>query len=199
MNSMKKFKVILLFTTLVISGFATQAQTRKKMTVQTTTAPMMTSSYAPMASNEVVALLGLTAGALNVGVDYIKLDSGIDWGGYFFMQSSKDKSSTAIVSQVTALGALLRLTLLDNNKFKVSMSPGFGIAMIKDGSISVIDGKKSDETTFGPSLKMNFSYKVNPKFNLGLEMTEFFNMLNDNVNAYVGPKQYFSFAGNFLF
>jgi len=197
MKNIKNIFVIALITLTGLSSYAQQP--RRKMTLpNTSTQTPMMSSYAPSVSSEVTGLLGLTAGAFHLGVDYIRTGAGLDWGGYFFMQSSKDKNSVTTVSQAMALGAMVRVSLLDNSKWRVFVAPGFGVNMVKDGSISTA-AKKSDESIIGPSFKLGVQLKMAPQFLLGLEKTQFYNMLNDNVNNYVGPSEYYSVAGTFQF
>ncbi|MBC7421358.1 MAG: hypothetical protein H7328_11575 [Bdellovibrio sp.] len=189
---------ILVAATLTVALSTTAfAQTRKsqKMTVQTTTATTYAPSY--YANNEVTALLGMTAGALNLGADYARMNGNWGGGGYFFLQLSKDKNGVPAISQIMSFGGLLKVNLVDANNVRVFIAPGAGITMVKDGSNN--GTSKSDETVIGPIWKMGVTYKTDANFNIGLETLAFGNFFNDNLNNYAGPSQYYSVAMGFAF
>ncbi len=180
------------------TAFAQAPRRNDKMTTQS--APAESYSYTPSyyANNELTALLGFQAGAPNIGVDYARMNNGVGFGGYFFMQTSKEKGGATLVSQVMAFGGLFKLNLIDTVHAKAYVAPGFGLSIVKDGAISAT-GSKSDETVIGPMWKMGVSLKLANSFHLGLETTAFGNFFNDSLNNYAGPSQYYSVAGTFTF
>jgi opacity protein-like surface antigen len=157
------------------------------------------SSYSVSAENEVTGLFGMVAGSPNFGVTYIRSKTDFGFGGYFFMQSSKDKNNVPVVSQVMAFGGLMKVTLMENRMVKAYIAPGFGIAMVKDGSTSAATGKKSDETIISPIYKLGVQFKASPNFIVGLERFQLSNWLNDSLNSYAGPSEYYSITGTFEF
>jgi hypothetical protein len=183
----------------LILGTTAFAQTAKKMSppppVRPVSAPV--SSYSSTPDNEVTANLGFDMGAVNIGATYVKPNGDFGFGGYFMYQSSKDKDNATVVTGVTALGALIKVTLVDNHRVRAYVAPGFGIAMLKDGSIDR-NGKKSDETLISPTFKMGVQLKVSPTCSVGLERMDFTNWLNDSVNNFTGP-EYYSVAASFEF
>ena len=155
---------------------------RGKMTSQTAP-PAYTPSYLSNSDNEITALLGLTSGAIHLGVDYVhSMNSTFGAGGYFFLQTSKDKNNVPIVNQLMSFGGLMKINLLDANGIKAYVAPGAGITIVKDGSINA-SGTKSDETVIGPVWKMGVSYKAGTNFNIGLESTMLANYFNDNLTG----------------
>ncbi len=186
---------VLVSMTLSTAVFAqTRRTTNQKMTTQTMPAQSYTSHYA---NHEVTALLGMTAGALNLGADYARMNGNWGGGGYFFMQMSKDKNNVPVVSQIMSFGGLLKINLVDANNVRVFVAPGAGITMIKD--VPNGTGGKSDETVIGPIWKMGATYKLDTNFHLGLETTAFGNFFSDSAGAAAIPAQYYSVAMGFGF
>jgi hypothetical protein len=186
---------------LSISTMAT-AQTKKMSPPKNTLAPNVLTSNSDSVynkpSNEIMGHLGMVAGAFNLGVTYVKPKGDYGFGGYLFMQSSKDKNNKTVVSSVTAFGALLKVNLVENHNIRAFVAPGFGMAMIKEGSISST-GSKSDENIISPIFKMGVQYKFSSTTAVGLERMQFANWLNDNLNNYAGPADYYTVVASFEF
>lgn len=192
-------KKIIASALLTMTLSAVALAQRPKMTTQTAPAQSYSSSYSLRNSNELTALIGMAAGGINFGADYAHmLNNTWGAGGYFMMQTSKDKNAVPIVSQVMSFGGLLKINLVEANSMRVFIAPGFGISMVKDGSINA-SGSKSDETVLGPIFKMGVTYKVSSNFSIGLESTSLENFFNDNLNFYAGPPQYYAVALAFAF
>lgn len=194
----------MILATLVFAASTTVMAQAKKMAPPparpTTTAVSSTPTYsAPSSSaSEITGNFGLVGGAVNIGGTYVKQLPDFGFGGYFFFQSSKDKNSVPVVSGVTALGALIKVNVYENHSIRAYMAPGFGIAMLKDASVSDT-GKKSDENLISPTFKMGVQYKTAGNLVIGLERLQFANWLNDSLNAYAGPAEYYSVAASFAF
>lgn len=197
---------------ILVMGVSTMANAQtKKMsppknvvttTPKSTASPnLLTTSSDPVynsPSNEITGNFGLVAGAITLGVTYVKPKGDFGFGGYLFMQSSKEKNNTPVVSSVTAFGALLKVNLVDSRSIRAFVAPGFGIAMIKEGSISGT-GSKSDENIISPTFKMGVQYKFNSTTAVGLERMQFANWLNDSLNNYAGPAEYYTVAASYEF
>ena len=127
---------------------------------------MASVSFAQRGSaSELNANLGFTAGAINLGATYEQNRSDVmGLGGYFFLQTEKDD---AAVYQVMALGALMKIHLVQKGEFDAYIAPGFGITMISDYPTG--PAAEDDKTVFGPSLKLGAQLKFSPAFNLGVE------------------------------
>lgn len=196
-------KMILAAAILALSAPAF-AQT-KKMSPPPAVRPVATSSsmYSTIPENEITAGLGMIGGAINLSATYIKPNPDFGFGGYFFLQSSKEKGGAPIVSQIMAFGALIKLNVIDTHKVRFYVAPGVGFTMIKDGSMSVnaVTGetKKSDENIIGPTFKMGVQIKTAPNFMIGLERMQYSNWLNDSLSGYAGPSEYYQVACTFDF
>lgn len=199
----------MILATLVFAASTTAFAQAKKMApppakpASTTVAPA--TSYptysAPASSHsdsEITANFGLVAGAINIGGTYVKQMGDFGFGGYLFYQSSKDKNNIPVVSGVTALGALVKVNVYENNSIRAYMAPGLGIAMLKDASISAT-GSKSDENLISPTFKMGVQYKTAGNLIIGLERMQFTNWLNDSLNNFAGPAEYYTVAASFGF
>ncbi len=194
--------VLVLLCSLTLST-AALAQTVKKMSpppVYRTTTPTTLPVYtAPSAyQSEVTGLFGMVAGAINFGVTYIRPSNDFGFGGYLFYQTAKEKNKTPVVSQMTAFGALIKVNVYENRSLRAYLAPGFGMAMIKEGSVSAT-GSKSDENVISPTFKMGIQYKTAGNFIIGLERMQFSNWLNDSLNNYAGPAEYYTVAASFEF
>ncbi len=187
----------LVIATLLLSSSFAFAQP-KKMVVPATATSYPAYNGPSSSPNQLSASLGLVAGAINLGVTYVKPAPDYGLGGYFFYQTSKDKNNLPLVNQVTALGALVNVNAIDNRSVRAYLAPGFGLALVKDGSINLNTLKKSDETLVGPSFKIGVQLKTSGNFMIGLERMQFVNWLNDSVNSYV-TGEYYSAVGTFEF
>ena len=168
----------------------------KKMVIPATASSYPAYNGPSTSMNQITGSLGLTAGAINLGVTYIKPMADFGFGGYFFFQTSKDKNNVPVVNQVMALGGLINVNVVDNRSVRAYVAPGFGIAMLKD-SYNLTSGKKSDETLIGPSFKIGAQLKTSGNFMIGLERQQFTNWLNDNVGG--STAEYYSAVGTFEF
>lgn len=194
---------LVLITALLSLCFSTSAfaQAGKKMTLPPTSTN--TTSYPTYnggtPQNEVIGNFGFVAGAITIGATYVRPNPDFGFGGYFLMQSAKEKNNVSVVTQVTAFGALIKVNLVDNNKIRAYMAPGFGIAMLKDASRNTTTGSKTDENLISPTFKIGVQYKFNPKVSVGLERMDFANWLNDSLNNFAGPTEYYTVAAAFDF
>ena len=181
--------VLVLVTLFSINVFA---QPKKTVSAET---PVYSLSHN---ETEISGKFGMVSGAINLGVDYVKTKGDYGFGGYFFMQSSKEQSGTMLVNGVTAFGAMVKLVLVEKNTIQAYIAPGVGIAMIKDGSINGV-GRKSDETVIGPTFKIGVQFIKTKGFSIGLERMQFANWLNDSLNSFAGPTEYYSVIGSWIY
>ncbi len=128
--------------------------------------------YSASSNSTVHAKLGFQSSAPNLGADYETRSNSVGFGGYFFMQTEKEKSG---VHQVMAFGAFLPVHLLDDAQVDAYVGPGFGLAMIKGFTGG------TDETIIGPSWKVGILYKAASNVEVGLETFEVFNWFNEKV------------------
>ncbi len=158
---------------LVFFGMVFSAQAQKPATKASA------SSYTNEWSQEqsVTGNLGFTNSAINIGATYEKNIDNVGMGGYFFLQTDKEKNGTKIVRQTTSLGGIIKLHLMNNSKFDAYLAPGFGIHMFKDVDDN---GKKSDKTTFGPMAKIGGMLKITPTVAGGIERSAFANWFDEN-------------------
>ncbi len=205
----------MILATLVLAASTTAFAQAKKMSPPppktappVKTAPAIVSSTPSYStpshsSSEITGNFGFVAGAITIGGTYVKQFSDFGFGGYAFIQSSKDKNSQTVVSGVTAFGALVKVNVYENNSFRAYLAPGFGFAMIKDASLTTnaVTGetKKSDENLISPTFKMGVQYKTQGNLVIGLERMQFANWLNDSLNNYAGPAEYYTVAASFGF
>ena len=140
-------------------------------------------SFAQRSSgNELNLNLGFTAGAANLGAAYeMNKNEFLSWGGYFFMQSEKDDAG---VYQTMALGALMKVHLIQKNDVNAYIAPGFGLTIIND-FVDATTGKKDDKTVFGPSMRIGAQYHLNSTTKLGIERILFTNWFDDEAPAAV--------------
>ena len=190
----------MILATLVLAASTTVFAQAKKMSPPparpANTTISSTPSYASSSpQGEITANLGMASGAFNIGATYVKSMGDFGFGGYLFHQSGKDKNGAPVVVAVTAIGALIKVTVYENSSVRAYMAPGAGLAMLKDASIDAT-GKKSDETIIGPSLKLGVQYKTAGNLVIGLERMEISNWFNDSVNA---PGPVYSVAASFAF
>ena len=157
-----------------------------------------TTVFAQYNSSEVSGKVGMAAGALNVGVDYVKTAADYGLGGYVFIQSSRDRNSSPVVNGVTALGGMIKLVLVEKSSIKAYIAPGVGIAMVKEGSTNGL-GRRSVENVIGTSLKIGVQLIRSRDFSIGLEQMQLSNWLNDSLNNFAGPGQYYSVVGSWTY
>lgn len=187
-----KLKLIAAVVAMTVA-FGAQAQRKSAAPAAAAPAPVYSSGV-----HEVTALLGFTASALNIGVDYAHMNNGGGFGGYFFMQTEKKVNNVAFVGQTMSFGALYKMVLVDTNRFTGYFSPGFGLTMAKEaGAATAGSPNGTDETLFGASFKMGAQFKVTPAFSLGIERSAYTNWFNDKVS--VAAIEYYSVAGTFSF
>lgn len=165
-----------------------------------TAAPTTLPVYTPPSynQNEITGTVGMVAGALNFGATYTKLTSDLGLGGYLFYQAGKDKNGGPVVNQMTAFGILSKITIFDSMRFRAYLAPGFGMAMVKDVSISAT-GTKSDENIIGPTFKIGAQFKTSGNLKVGVERMLFSNWTNDSLNLYNGPAEFTSASFSFDF
>lgn len=157
-----------------------------------------TNAFAQYNDTEISGKLGMSAGALNFGVDYINNRSDYGYGGYLFVQSSRDRNASPVVNGVTALGGLFKLVLVDKSSIKAYIAPGVGITMVKDGSVNGF-GRRSDETVIGTSMRIGVQLIRDRNFSIGIEQLHLSNWLNDNLNSFAGPGEYYSVVGSWTY
>ena len=127
--------------------------------------------------NELTAHVGFTSSAINLGATYAQMQGATGFGGYFHLQTEKDK----VVNQAMALGALYKINVLDTAKSVFYAAPGFGIAMVKVPSTTGTG--TDDKTIFGLSFKLGAQIKLTPTFALGLERAIFTNWFEEKVGS----------------
>lgn len=155
----------------LVSVVAVTATAQSKMTGSV----YNTGSY-----HDVTPKLGFVAGAANLGVNYNLMNDGAGWGGYFFMQTEKKDAG---IKQAMAFGGSYKMNLIDTAHVTAYMSPGFGIAMLKDASTNQTTGATSDETVFGPAYSIGAQMKLPAGMAIGLERSAFTNWFNDKVGT----------------
>lgn len=141
----------------------------------TTTQTMPTTSYATSGQNELTANAGFVSGAINLGATYAQMHGSTGFGGYFQLQTEKDK----VVNQAIALGGLYKINVIDTAKAVFYAAPGFGLAMVKVASTTGTG--TDDKTVFGPSLKLGAQMKISPTFALGIERGVVTNWFEENA------------------
>ena len=128
-------------------------------------------------NNELNGQIGFTSGALAIGADYAHPANDVmGFGGYFFLQTEKDKAS---VQQVLALGGMLKINVLKKSNVNVYVSPGFGLAIIND--VPTGGGDTDDKTVVGPSMKIGAQYYVSSKVKVGVERFMVTNWFDDEA------------------
>lgn len=167
---------------IAASIFAVSAFAQKKMG----TAPTMTMSSG-YSNAELIGSLGFINSAANLGVQYNKLsNSDLGFGGYFFLQTSKENNNVKVVYQTMAFGGQMKASLVRSSGYEAYLTPGFGLSMIKDYP----DGaNKTDLTAIGPSLRIGVLKAISPTMKLGLERLELWNWLEVK-----GPSQGASYS-----
>lgn len=185
--------------TLILAALLTTTVSfAQKKTVTTTTTTQTTNTaayYSAPGQNELTANLGMASGAVNLGVNYAQMHGSTGFGGYFQMQTEKDKG---IVDQIITLGALYKINVIDNSKAALYVAPGFGLAMVKVQSIDPITGnwRTDDRTCFGPSMKIGAQIKATPTFSIGVERSLITNWFEEKAN---GSAEITSLAGTFSY
>lgn len=164
-------KITMIIASLLVTSISF-AQKHKTVTQTTTTQSVPATAYSSsLNQNELVAHVGFTQSAINLGATYAQMQGSTGFGGYFHLQTEKE----GVVSQVISLGALYKINIIDTNKAVFYAAPGFGLAMVKGTSSTVVIGgipftsKGDDKTVFGPSLKLGAQMKLTPTFALGIE------------------------------
>lgn len=157
-----------------------------------------TTAFAQYNDTEISGKLGMAAGALNFGADYVKTKSDYGYGGYVFIQSSRDRSGSPVVNGVTAFGGMFKLVLVDKSSIKAYIAPGVGLAMIKDASVNGL-GRRADETVIGPTMRIGVQLIRDRNFSIGIEQLQLSNWLNDNINSFAGPGEYYSVVGSWTY
>jgi len=174
-------KITLILASLLATSI-TFAQKQKTTTHATTTQSAPATTYSSTSDqNELTANAGFTQGAINLGATFAQMQGSTGFGGYFHIQTEKD----AVVSQVIALGALYKINVIDTNKAVFYAAPGFGLAMVKGLSYTILGTsvKGDDKTVFGPSLKLGAQMKISPTFALGIERGITTNWFEKDANA----------------
>ena len=157
-----------------------------------------TNAFAQYNDTEISGKLGMSAGAVNLGADYVNLKGDYGFGGYVFIQSSRDRAGSPVVNGITALGGMLKLILVEKSSIKAYIAPGVGITMVKDGSVNGL-GRRSDETVIGTTLKIGVQIIRDRNFSIGIEQMQLSNWLNDNLNSFAGPGEYYSVVGSWTY
>ncbi len=172
----------LVLITSIFSASIALAQKPAKSAPAASPAPSYSSSYSSRGDAEISGNLGFQRGAANFGVAYTKMNGDYGFGGYFFMQTNKDKSSVPVVNQVMSAGGIAKIYLTEKNgKFSAYLAPGVGVHMIKD----VVDdkGKKADKTIIGPLMKLGGQVRMSPALSVGIERTDISNWFDEDAAA----------------
>lgn len=125
---------------------------------------------------EVNVNAGFTGGAINLGGTYEKDSGNVGWGGYFDLQTEKEKAG---VNQVMSFGGMMKVHVVQQNNVDAYIAPGFGIAMIQGL------GNADDKTVVGPSMKIGAQYFVSPTVKVGVERLMLNNWFDDEAPASV--------------
>lgn len=123
-----------------------------------------------IAENNLKVALGLDRGAVNMGAEYEVRTGSAGYSGYFLMASEKAAISK---NQVIVLGAGIPIYFYDNRVHSVSVTPGFGLNMVKTAT--------STETTLGAQLKLTTGYRLSPLMRVGVEHFIITNWLSDKA------------------
>lgn len=115
--------------------------------------------------------LGFNRSALNLGVTIDSAESTGSLGGHLFVQSAK---TSAGVGQITSFAAHIKLNVVDQNKFRAELNPGFGLHMIDSGTPG-----SSVKNVIGPTVRMRFTYQIGSKSSLGLDHLEIWNWFDE--------------------
>lgn len=134
-------------------------------------------SHARAADTYLQGFLGFNSGAVNFGVDYEQKKSETFGVGAYFLYGSDDED--LLVPQTMNVGAMIRFHIINDDKFDVSIAPGFGVVLAEFPG-------DTDETILGPSMKLGFLYKLSNGHAIGLEYFETYNWLNDDVSNLLG-------------
>lgn len=156
------------------------------------------SSINAFAQVEFSGKLGMTANAFNLGVDYVKSQGDYGMGGFLFMQSAREQNGTLLVNGLTSFGGIIKLVVIEKSTIKAYVAPGVGITMVKDGSINGL-GRKSDETVIGSIFKIGVQFVQQKGFSIGMERMQLSNWLNDSINNFAGPAEYYSVVGTWVY
>lgn len=148
---------------------------------------------APAGGSEFTGTLGFNRSAVSLGAQYEKAATYSDLGGYFFLQTAKEKNNTPVVNQVMSFGGQMKVHL-PTNRVDAYLAPGLGVHMIKD--IPDGTGKKDDVTAVGPIMRIGVLFPINNSMKLGIERLDIVNWFDDKAtNEY----SYYSAAMSFAF
>lgn len=183
-----KLLLPLLLTILPSLVFAQRNSPPKRTISSVDTSPSPSSS-----SRRLDIYTGMVQNALNIGGSFGKDYDGYGYGGYFLIQSKRERNNNAIVVQeANSFGGQFRTSLVTAKLLEAYLSPGFGITTFRD----VVDtnGKKTDVITVGPSLAIGVQHSFTNKFKVGLDRFETWNWFDDKA-----PPIYVAYRLNWTF
>jgi hypothetical protein len=137
-------------------------------------------------------LLGSSAAATNVGIDYERR-MGASGLGAFLHQSKKRDVTTTLTGKPEqwALGVTTPIHLTDRSNFDVYLAPGLTVLQTKD-----VKPDNKDITSFGPTLKIGTMYYFNNQWSAGLDFMTLTNYFSDQV---AGSESYANLALGYTF
>lgn len=153
-----------------------------------------TALAAPAGGSEFTGSLGFTSSAVHFSAQYEKASTYSDVGGYFFLQTSKEKSGVQLVNQVMSFGGQMKVHL-SSGRVDTYIAPGVGVHMIKDIQ-DATTGKKDDVTAVGPTMRVGVLFPMSSTMKLGLERLDIVNWFDDKA---VPSMSYYAAAMAFTF
>jgi len=120
--------------------------------------------------NNLKIALGLDRGAVNLGAEYEARKGNSGYSGYVLLATEKLPVQKP---QIMIFGAGMPIYVFDNRAAVVSITPGFGVNMIRFFN--------TNETTFGAQLRLSGSYRLSHNLRVGLEHMILTNWVNERA------------------
>jgi hypothetical protein len=129
-------------------------------------------STGPIAENNLKVDLGLDRGAVNMGAEYEARAGNSGYSGYFLLATEKPSVGKP---QMIIVGGGIPIYFFDNRARMVSVTPGFGLNMMKMSNTT--------EMALGAQLKLSASICLSPSLRAGLEHLILTNWINENASG----------------
>jgi hypothetical protein len=123
-----------------------------------------------IAENNLKVALGLDRGAVNMGAEYERRADNSGYSGYFLLATEKPSIEK---HQMMIFGGGVPIYIFDNRAKMVSVTPGFGLNMMK------ISG--TTEIALGAQLKLAASIRLSASLRAGLEHLILTNWINEKA------------------